>query len=160
MGYASYEITRNGQTMQAGYSVETVCEKDGCKEEIDRGLAYLCGKTPGGDEHGCGGYFCGQHLTYVNQCERCADAATKAATWTHPGTGEEFDLRDHYLPTDATYDPQGVVWMHLGAFDGDVPLLTPVYAVDTRPTGEPARPITEGEWEEAAQVILRQMSAT
>lgn len=62
MGYAYYEIIRNGEKIEAGYSVEAVCEKDGCDEKIDRGLAHLCGETPGGDEHGCGGYYCGQHL--------------------------------------------------------------------------------------------------
>jgi hypothetical protein len=62
MGYARYEIYRNGEKIQAGYGIETVCEKDGCNEKIDRGLAFLCGETPGGDENGCGGYFCGQHL--------------------------------------------------------------------------------------------------
>jgi hypothetical protein len=63
MGYAYYEITRNGETIQAGYSVETICEaEEGCDEKIDRGLAHLCGATPGGDEYGCGGYFCADHL--------------------------------------------------------------------------------------------------
>lgn len=62
MGYALYEITRNGETIQAGYTVPTICEEDGCNEQIDRGLAHLCGATPGGDEYGCGGYYCGQHL--------------------------------------------------------------------------------------------------
>ncbi|AWT42574.1 MULTISPECIES: hypothetical protein [Streptomyces] len=62
MGYAYYEITRNGETIQAGYSVEVVCEEDGCDEKIDRGLAHLCGAQPGGDEYGCGGYYCGHHL--------------------------------------------------------------------------------------------------
>ncbi|MEV8548332.1 hypothetical protein AB0L04_00555 [Streptomyces glaucescens] len=62
MGYARYEIIRNGETIEAGYSVETECEEDGCNENIDRGLAHLCGATPGGDEYGCGGYYCGHHL--------------------------------------------------------------------------------------------------
>jgi hypothetical protein len=62
MGYAHYTVTRNGEEIEAGYAVDTVCEQDGCEEQIDRGLAYLCGETPGGDEDGCGGYFCGQHL--------------------------------------------------------------------------------------------------
>ncbi|MGW2836407.1 hypothetical protein ACWCWD_01230 [Streptomyces sp. NPDC001493] len=52
------------------------------------------------------------------------------------------------------------MWLHLDTFDDNTPLLTPVYAVDTQPTGEAARPITEGEWEDAAQVILRQLAAT
>jgi len=62
MGYAHYKIARGGQTIEAGYGVETVCEQDGCEEKIDRGLGYLCGAEPGGDEYGCGGYFCGHHL--------------------------------------------------------------------------------------------------
>lgn len=79
MGYAHYEIIRNGETIQAGYGVETVCEEDGCEENIDRGLGYLCGMTPGGDEHGCGGYYCSQHLHMgpnidTDLCGRCIDA--------------------------------------------------------------------------------------
>lgn len=62
MGYAHYEIYRNGQKIEAGYAVEAECEQPDCKEQIDRGLDYLCGQMPGGDEFGCGGYFCGQHL--------------------------------------------------------------------------------------------------
>jgi hypothetical protein len=62
MGYASYEIYRNGEKIEAGYAVATVCEEAGCTEGIDRGLAHLCGAQPGGDEYGCGGYYCGQHL--------------------------------------------------------------------------------------------------
>lgn len=77
MGNAQYKIDRNGEEIEAGYGVETVCEEDGCTEQIDRGLGYLCGRTPGGDEYGCGGYYCGEHL-YIGPseetgdlCERC-----------------------------------------------------------------------------------------
>ncbi|MFJ3289972.1 hypothetical protein ACIPMW_32390 [Streptomyces sp. NPDC086669] len=77
MGYAYYEITRNGETIEAGYSVETVCEETDCTEQIDRGLAHLCGAQPGGDEYGCGGYYCGQHLyggigPAQGLCSRCS----------------------------------------------------------------------------------------
>ncbi|RPE44149.1 hypothetical protein EDD90_7379 [Streptomyces sp. Ag109_O5-1] len=78
MGYAHYTISRNGEEIEAGYAVETVCEKTGCKEQIDRGLAHLCGATPGGDEYGCGGYFCAEHLLGApvpeasGQCEPCS----------------------------------------------------------------------------------------
>jgi hypothetical protein len=81
MGNAYYEIYRNGQKIEAGYGVETVCEEDNCEEKIDRGLAYLCGELPGGDEYGCGGYYCGKHLymgsvdlrssVNVDLCARC-----------------------------------------------------------------------------------------
>ncbi|MEU0831279.1 hypothetical protein [Streptomyces sp. NPDC005969] len=161
MGYAFYEITRpNGETTEAGYDVEAVCERNGCEAKIDRGLAYLCGKTPGGDEHGCGGYFCENDLYGDNQCKPCSEAADKANAWIHPVTGERFDLRDHYLPAGAEYDARGTVWKHLGEFDGDTPLLTPIYAIDVRPTGEAPRRIKDGEWEEAARAIHRQMMAT
>ncbi|MGV9352301.1 hypothetical protein [Streptomyces misionensis] len=62
MGNARYEIYRNGQKIEAGYDVKAVCEQPDCKAQIDRGLAYLCGNEPGGDEYGCGGYFCANHL--------------------------------------------------------------------------------------------------
>jgi hypothetical protein len=79
MGYAFYTVRRNGEEIEAGYGVETTCEEPGCDEAIDRGLGCLCGQTPGGDEHGCGGYFCGQHLFYGDtgqgqQCRRCVRA--------------------------------------------------------------------------------------
>lgn len=79
MGYAHYTVTRDGEEIEAGYAVETACEKDGCTKQIDRGLAHLCGATPGGDEHGCGSYFCGQHLYMAPDvpgaeglCESCS----------------------------------------------------------------------------------------
>lgn len=62
MGYAYYEIVRNGEKIEAGYGVEAMCDKPDCVEKISRGLDALCGETPGGDEHGCGGYFCDEHL--------------------------------------------------------------------------------------------------
>lgn len=62
MGYARYEIMRDGEKIEAGYSVAATCEEPGCAEAIDRGLGCLCGGHPGGDEYGCGGYFCGAHL--------------------------------------------------------------------------------------------------
>lgn len=62
MGYASYTIYRRGEQIEAGYAVEDVCNQTGCDNKIDRGLDYLCGATPGGDEYGCGGYFCGNHM--------------------------------------------------------------------------------------------------
>ncbi|MFJ8923879.1 hypothetical protein ACIREK_30930 [Streptomyces sp. NPDC102415] len=159
MGYASYEITRNGQTIQAGYSIEATCEKTGCTEKIDRGLGHLCGQTPGGDEHGCGGYFCGQHLHANNQCETCSAAATKANTWVNPVTGDEYDLRDHYLPLGTPYDPTLPVWVHRGDYRDGVPLLTAVNGPGLQPTGASPQLISDGEWEDIARVAHRQRVA-
>lgn len=59
-----------------GYGVDATCDYPGCEEEIDRGLAHVCGRMHGGD-NGCGGYFCHKHLYFgfPNQmCEECLDA--------------------------------------------------------------------------------------
>ena len=78
MGYGIYKIQRNDELIEAGYLVSAECEEAECRERIDRGLAYLCGETPGGDEFGCGGYFCDKDL-YVastgegSRCIRCCD---------------------------------------------------------------------------------------
>ena len=45
-----------------GYGVPAYCDHPGCKEEIDRGLGYVCGGEPYGGDHGCGLFFCGKHL--------------------------------------------------------------------------------------------------
>ncbi|MEU0786307.1 hypothetical protein ABZ341_32600 [Streptomyces sp. NPDC006173] len=97
MGYAHYTITRNGEQIEAGYGVGTVCESDTCEEQIDRGLAHLCGATPGGDEYGCGGYFCGQHLYMAPEvpgaeglCEPCA--ARREAKLQTAGGKEQSEL--------------------------------------------------------------------
>jgi hypothetical protein len=78
MGYAHYTVIRNGQEIEAGYTVPQVCDEPGCTEQIDRGLSGLCGETPGDPEHGCGRYFCDSHL-YIDfedespqQCALCA----------------------------------------------------------------------------------------
>ena len=78
MGYAQYTITRAGEQIEAGYAVETTCEEETCTEQIDRGLAHLCGAQPGGDEYGCGGYYCGHHLyggvgPAQGLCARCSE---------------------------------------------------------------------------------------
>jgi hypothetical protein len=65
MGNAHYTVYRNGQEIEAGYNVPDVCNLSTCTTEIDRGAGYLCGSTPGGDEHGCGYYFCEDDLYCV-----------------------------------------------------------------------------------------------
>jgi hypothetical protein len=73
MGYAFYTLP-DGR--EAGYGVAATCDAPDCKTAIDRGLAYLCGTNPLGDEHGCTGYFCDEHLFYGGPsqlCEPCLD---------------------------------------------------------------------------------------
>jgi len=73
MGYAYYTLP-DGR--EAGYGVEATCDAPDCSTEIDRGLAYLCGENPLGDEYGCTGYFCDKHLFMGGPsqlCEPCLD---------------------------------------------------------------------------------------
>jgi len=68
MGYAYY-VLPDGR--EAGYGVNATCDHEGCSAEIDRGIAYLCGRNPGGDEFGCGDYFCDEHLFMGEPCQLC-----------------------------------------------------------------------------------------
>jgi hypothetical protein len=44
-----------------GYGVPALCDHPDCTEEIDRGLACVCGGEPYGGDRGCGLYFCEKH---------------------------------------------------------------------------------------------------
>lgn len=48
-----------------GYGVPAICDHPDCDKQITRGLAYVCGSEPYGGEHGCGLYFCQEHLNSV-----------------------------------------------------------------------------------------------
>lgn len=59
-----------------GYGVPSICDHPGCGKEIDRGLSYVCGGEVYGGEHGCGLFFCSDHLFYHEEsgkflCDRC-----------------------------------------------------------------------------------------
>lgn len=58
-----------------GYGVPAYCDLPGCGKDIDRGLAFVCGGEPYGQPHGCGLYFCPEHLTTTSRrpqrCPRC-----------------------------------------------------------------------------------------
>lgn len=58
----------NAAGRDVGYMVQAECDEPGCTVEIDRGIAYVCGGMHDGGEHGCGRYFCGEHLGYVHGC--------------------------------------------------------------------------------------------
>lgn len=76
MGWSLGE--HNGRDI--GYGVPAYCDHPGCMKEIDRGLGYVCGSEPYGGEHGCGLFFCEDHLWHrsprssyrsVQNCKRC-----------------------------------------------------------------------------------------
>lgn len=58
MGYSVYFSDKNNRWQ--GYGVPAFCDHPGCKNEIDRGMAYVC---CGNQEHtnSCGGFYCAEH---------------------------------------------------------------------------------------------------
>jgi hypothetical protein len=71
IGYDSY------WKRDIGYGVPAICDHPDCNEEIDRGLAYVCGAEPYGGDDGCGLFFCGKHLMGFKQVCECCDNAKK-----------------------------------------------------------------------------------
>lgn len=69
-----------------GYGVPAYCDEPGCSEKIDRGLSYVCGNEPYGGEHGCGLFFCWNHLYGHHAiCGRClVDMPSYEAKPDHP----------------------------------------------------------------------------
>ena len=70
-----------------GYGVPALCDHPGCDEEIDRGLAFVCGGEPYGGGTGCGLHFCASHL-FLKQslpgqhCELCV--SEQGEVWFKP----------------------------------------------------------------------------
>lgn len=75
MGWSHCGTDEDGRDI--GYGIQAVCDEEGCEEEIDRGLAYVCGDGHGGGEWGCGKYFCYGHL-YIGPPEQLCGACCKA----------------------------------------------------------------------------------
>ena len=92
-----------------GYGVPAICDHPGCGKQIDRGLAYVCGSGPYGEEHGCGLFFCLAHLGMTDRgqlCERCDEgkepfAPTKDTNeWlNHKMTDDSWAQWRHENPT-------------------------------------------------------------
>lgn len=67
--HCGFNATHN---KEMGYGVEGICSHPGCTTKIDHGLSFVCGGMHEGGEHGCGNYFCSQHL-FSHLCdESCA----------------------------------------------------------------------------------------
>ena len=65
MGWSlGLDTNRTEGDRDIGYGVSSECDGSGCNKKIDRGLAYVCGGDPYGGEHGCGRFFCYEHLDY------------------------------------------------------------------------------------------------
>lgn len=70
MGWAVGD--HNGRDI--GYGVPAKCDHPDCDNDIDRGLAYVCGGAPYGGDDGCGLFFCATHGGGT-LCERCEPEA-------------------------------------------------------------------------------------
>ncbi|MDP3554837.1 hypothetical protein [Methylocystis sp.] len=83
MGWANCGTDDLGRPI--GYAHDATCDQEGCEAKIHRGLAYVCGGMHGGDEFGCGKYFCADHLIItefkdkrVTQiCDACYEIAER-----------------------------------------------------------------------------------
>ena len=80
-----------------GYGVPGTCDHPECKNEIDRGLSYVCGGDIFGGEHGCGLYFCYEHLVFAG------DARNNVQLCTACRYGKK-----HYTPKPDT--PEWINW--------------------------------------------------
>lgn len=89
-----------------GYGVPATCDHPGCGAEINRGLSYVCGSNPYGGEHGCGLYFCKDHLRYASDkrdnAQLCARCYTGNARKYEP-TPDRAEWVHHKL-TDPSWD--------------------------------------------------------
>ncbi len=83
MGWSyGIDLNRAEGDQDIGYAIDAVCDDSGCEKDIHRGLAYCCGNDVIGGEHGCGGFFCDNHLCYAfneqdemspQLCMKCAE---------------------------------------------------------------------------------------
>lgn len=93
MGWG-YGIGSDGR--EIGYNVIATCDQRGCEEVIDRGLGYVCGKSHGGGDFGCGRYFCYGHLRFTaargdQMCAMCARSSGSGIRRKHLGRVIEAD---------------------------------------------------------------------
>ena len=87
---------------EVGYGVEAGCDEPGCDEKIDRGLGYCCGGMHDGGDHGCGEYFCSDHLflgvsTFL--CRRCIDRWERRCAFF-----SGWHARDQFVHLEIAYD--------------------------------------------------------
>jgi len=78
MGWGDCGTDTRGRRI--GYVFPARCDEPGCHVRIDRGLAFVCGGMHGGDDNGCGLYFCAKHRFMASEkvspwggelCRRC-----------------------------------------------------------------------------------------
>jgi hypothetical protein len=98
MGWSS-GVNFEGRTI--GYGHDGVCEHEGCEEEIDLGLSYVCGDLAGVyGEAGCGHYFCPEHMYFTSEGQRCIACAKLVSDCDACGKHSELLVVD---PTNENY---------------------------------------------------------
>lgn len=80
----------NEDGREIGYTVEAICDQDSCETKIDRGLSYVCGGMHDGGKHGCGQYFCWNHLySFGSLCKICLNKMPVCSICEEPGYIED-----------------------------------------------------------------------
>lgn len=95
-----------------GYSVPAKCDLDGCEVDIDRGLAYVCGSDPYGGEHGCGKFFCADHLAWYSYWTQ--DGQEHLSPQMCDACGAEWEKRG--LTEDEYYELQNTLYAQCRQF--------------------------------------------
>lgn len=92
----------NSEGRDVGYSVPATCDHPGCETDIDRGISYVCGCAPEGGDHGCGLFFCGNHLSGgYNLCARCIKGEDSEGPFP---AKPDVDVWVHHKLTDPSWE--------------------------------------------------------
>lgn len=78
-----------------GYGFPAECDHPGCKETIDRGLAYVCGLMHGSDKYSCERYFCQEHRSNLIETRRRVPMQICDECFAHLVTDGDFRLPHH-----------------------------------------------------------------
>ena len=78
------EDQRGLSARDIGYGVPSTCDHPGCGKQLNRGLSYVCGGEPYGGEHGCGLFFCGEHMHHEDRGEECPQLCERCAAEQEP----------------------------------------------------------------------------
>ncbi len=97
-----------------GYGVPATCDSPSCGVAIDRGLGYVCGGEPYGGKHGCGLFFCDEHLLLGGPSQRCQRCVNGRPSYDPtPDTDEwiNWKLTDESWSTWRDENPDAVALM-------------------------------------------------
>lgn len=117
----SHTVTRAGQSIEVGVTVDQECDEPGCTEQIVRTFDFLCGDDHGDNDSGCGKYFCSQHL-YVDgdlfedneaqslQCADCAGMRPQESTDDSDDQDDDVEVRLEFQPAETSTPFRSARW--------------------------------------------------